>query len=77
MTSFNDVRVRCPFFVCDDGRSRIVCEGIADGSTLSQRFQTKQGYKIQMNTFCCDKYDYCEIYRVLIEKWEYEDGSEA
>ena len=50
---------------------------MADGSTLSQRFQNKQGYKIQMNTFCCDKYDYCEIYRVLIEKWEYEDDSEA
>lgn len=48
-----------------------------DCAVDAQRFQTKQGYKIQMNTFCCDKYDYCEIYRVLIEKWEYEDGSEA
>lgn len=77
MASFNDVYVRCPFFVNDDGRFKIVCEGITDGSTLSQHFRNKQGYKIQMDTFCCDRYTNCEIYRVLIEKEEYEDDSEA
>lgn len=71
MASFNQVSVRCPFFVDDDGKSWIECEGITNTSVLSQKYQTKEDYKIQMKTFCCDRYTNCELYRVLIEKDEY------
>ena len=52
MASFNQVSVRCPFFVDDDGKSWIECEGITNTSALSQKYQTKEDYKIQMKTFC-------------------------
>ena len=78
MSSYNEVNVRCPFYLDDRMRRknyRITCEGISDHSTISQRFQNIETYKIQMKTFCCDRYTNCELYRILIEKEEYEDYS--
>lgn len=80
MASFDSVNVRCSFFVNDKAGSicyKIICEGITDRSTISWLFQDKEDYKIQMKTFCCDRYTNCELYRVLIEKEEYEDDSKA
>lgn len=73
MASFNQIYVRCPFFVNDDGKSKIECEGIVDESTIFQKYRNKEDYKIQMKTFCCDRYTNCEVYRVLIEKEEYAE----
>ena len=33
--SYNQVRVECPFYCGDDGRQRITCEGILEGSSLT------------------------------------------
>ena len=71
MSSYNQVYVRCPFFLDDDGKTRIVCEGIVRDSRISQIYAKKDDFSIQMKTFCSDRYTNCEIYRVLIEKEEY------
>ena len=73
MASFNQIYVRCPFFVNDDGKSKIVCDGIVDKSRVSLEYQRKADYEAQMKTFCCDRYINCEIYRILIEKEEYAE----
>lgn len=62
--------VKCPFYRFDDGRGQITCEGILEGSTLSLRYRKKQDFRIQMDVFCCRYYQRCEVYRMLMEKYE-------
>lgn len=71
--SYRQVHVRCPFYRSDDGRRRIICEGITDGCSLSVTYQRKADYEMQMKTFCCEHYKKCEIYRILKEKYDEED----
>ena len=63
--------VQCPFFKFDDiGRNRIVCEGIIDESLVALIFSRREDYNTQMNVFCCEHYPKCEVYRMLMEKYE-------
>ena len=71
-TSRTDVRVKCPFYQYDDsiskgGIQRIVCEGIVPGSVLMSCYKTKKDRNIQLDTFCCEYFDRCEIYRMLMD----------
>lgn len=72
MASFRQVNVRCPFYLDDDGKSRIVCEGLVDESRIALEYRKKEDFKIQIGAFCSGRYVNCEIYRVLIEKEEYQ-----
>ena len=64
----------CPFYRFDDGQKRrIVCEGIVDGSTLASTFRMRNDYEIQLGVFCCEHYQKCEIYRMLMEAKYEED----
>lgn len=69
-TSWNDGYVKCPFYIRDDGCRCLTCQGVADSSKLLWRFQTKQDFKIQMDTFCCGKFSFCEVYRMLSAIYE-------
>ena len=62
----------CPFYRWDDGSRTITCEGIVDGSTLTQTYLRKADCALQLSVFCCDKYRNCEIHTMLQEK--YADG---
>ena len=73
--SYRQVDVRCPFYRSDDGRRRIICEGIVDGCSLSLTYQRKDEYEKQMRIFCCEHYRKCEVYRILKEKYDEEDIS--
>lgn len=68
--SFWQSRVICPMYIRDDGRHCIKCEGIVDKSQIAFIFQQKADFTIQMQLFCCQNYIKCEIYRMLIEKYE-------
>lgn len=59
--------IQCPFYRRDDGRNRLSCEGMVDGSTLNQNFASRKDLRQQMEIFCCGKYENCEIYRMLME----------
>lgn len=65
--SFIKVDVRCPFYRSDDGRQRIDCEGIVDGSTFSVRYPRRSDWKIQVDTFCCDHYERCEVFQMIMD----------
>lgn len=71
--SYKATYVQCPMFKNDDGKGRIVCEGlIGKGSSIQLTYRFKKDYEIQMDTFCCDHFDRCEIYRVLIDMYDKE-----
>ena len=70
--SYKQVYVLCPFYKYDDGKRRITCEGIMDDCNLTLSFKTRADYEIQLNTFCCDRYTYCEVCRMLHKKYEEE-----
>lgn len=69
-TGWNQWYVKCPFFLRDDGRKEIVCEGVGGGSTLKLCFQRKQDFLIQMETFCKEHYRNCEVFRAVMEKYQ-------
>ena len=64
------VEVQCPFYQFSDGRRRVTCEGILEGSYLALIYKSRQDFKKQMEVFCCQHYDKCEVYRMLMEKYE-------
>lgn len=68
--SYHQVDVRCPFYQSDDGAFHIKCEGIMDGCSLTLHYRKKQDFTIQLKTFCCQHYEKCEIYRMLLQKYE-------
>ena len=69
-TGWNQWYVQCPFFLRDDGRKEIVCEGVGGGSTLKLCFQRKQDFLIQMESFCKEHFERCEVYHAAMEKYQ-------
>lgn len=68
--SFFQADVGCPFYKYDDGRRRITCEGLTDGSSVALIYHRKSDFETQIKVFCCKHYQKCEIYRILMEKYE-------
>lgn len=66
---YDDILVRCPFFL-HNGKRNVVCEGITDDSTLSLRFATEESRNEQKRIYCDKDYKRCEIYRMLLEKYD-------
>lgn len=69
--------VQCPFYRHDECRGkpsvyRVICEGIVEDSTLALNYRNRKDFYTQMETFCCRHFVKCEIYRMLMEK--YQDG---
>lgn len=61
---------QCPFYRRDDGHRRITCEGIMDDTVLVLKFRKREDFAIQAREFCCKRFDHCEIYRMLMEKYD-------
>ena len=72
--SYRQTDVLCPFYMTDDGKNRISCEGIGNGSSLTSYFRTRSEYARQLEVFCCEHYARCEISRAIMEK--YTDGED-
>ena len=70
--SYKQADVKCPFYKHDDGRRRITCEGIIADSSLALIYRRNSDYVTQIGVFCCEHYINCEIYRLLMEKYEEE-----
>lgn len=68
-TMFDDVDVKCPFFLSSSKR-KISCEGITDDCIITLTFSSQEKRNTQCKIFCDDKYGCCEIYRILQEKYE-------
>ena len=72
-SGYKKADVQCPFYKYDDGKRRITCEGIIDDSSLALIFHNKQDYEMQIETFCCEHHKKCEVYRLLIDKYDEEE----
>ena len=69
--SFKQIDVQCPFYKYDKMK-RITCEGIIDDSNISLGFLNWRDYEIHLSAFCCEHYKKCEVYRMLMQKYEEE-----
>lgn len=69
--SWKQTDVGCPFYRNDDGKHRITCEGILENSTISQNM-SREDYKMYIREYCSKRYICCEIYRMLMDKYEEE-----
>ena len=67
---YTDVLVQCPFYRWDDGHKSIKCEGITPRSSTIVRFRAHRDYRVQMDTFCCNRYGNCEMYHAAMEKYD-------
>lgn len=70
-SSYEDATAICPFYKGSDPK-RISCEGFTEGSVLIQSFSSKEKKNMQKQIFCDAKYQNCEVYRLLEEKYEAE-----
>lgn len=68
--SYKQIDVRCPFYMYDDGKSRITCEGLVDRSSLALVYHKKADFDTQLDVFCCEHYTKCEVFRMLITKYD-------
>lgn len=70
-TGVYQTSVGCPFYKHDNGQKhRITCEGLIEDSCLALVFQRRKDYQIHITTFCCQHYRKCEVYRMLMQKYE-------
>lgn len=68
-TMFDDVDAKCPFYQ-SGGKRKITCEGITDDCKTCLIFISQQKRDLHRRIFCDDKYQNCEIFRMLMEKYE-------
>ena len=68
--SYKQVYVRCPFYRSDDGQRHITCEGPTEESSLTLNFPRKSEFETQITVFCSEHYQSCEIYRMLMDKYQ-------
>lgn len=68
-TSYDYANVKCPYFVKSQ-KTKITCEGIIDGSVLLLEFFSGEKMYQHREIFCDNKYQNCEVCRMLDEKNE-------
>jgi hypothetical protein len=73
MADYIDKFVKCPFYLNKNGdKNRIKCEGIIEGTVIGLTFEGSKKWYIR--SFCCEHYDSCRIYRMLLEKYQKAEG---
>lgn len=68
--SYWQAYVLCPFYLYDDGKRCIHCEGITDGSTVRLSFRSRTDYEKYIRHNCCRHYQACQIYRAVESTYE-------
>ena len=68
-STYETAEFKCPFFEKDEPYA-ITCEGVTDASRISVRFTRRADRNRQAEIFCKNKYENCEIYRMLMMKYE-------
>ena len=72
-SGYKKADVQCPFYKYDDGKRRIICEGIIKDSSMIFNFHKKKDYEIQFDVFCCGHFKNCEWQAVLMKKYDEEE----
>lgn len=58
--------VQCPFFKKYTART-LTCEGITDGSNIDLNFPALTERVKQMEIFCCESFENCEIWEAVMK----------
>lgn len=67
MSKMHERDIKCPFFKHINGNCNICCEGLYDGcQSIQLCHKTKKDLRQQTKLFCEDKYEYCEVYRMIV-----------
>ena len=72
---YRQVYIKCPFYR-DYTPDVIRCEGIMDGTALSLSFGNRTDHDRHMDVFCQEKYQNCELYRMVMDA-RYEEDVDA
>lgn len=72
-TQWRDWYVKCGYFKRTDKDMHIKCFGVSDASRLCWEFDKEEDFRIQFGVFCCDKFEFCEVYQMLKKIYESED----
>lgn len=59
--SFKQVDVLCPYYITDNGRDRIVCEGLTVGGQTQSFYRHRRDYAVQMEICSSWSYWRCPI----------------
>lgn len=68
-TNYDDVEALCPYYKGSNAK-QISCEGITEGSITILSFSSKEKRNKQRRIFCNQRYENCEVFRMLEEKYE-------
>lgn len=68
-TSYDYANAKCPYFI-GSKKTKITCEGITDGTVLLLEFFSGEKMYQHREIFCDNKYQNCEVCRMLDEKNE-------
>lgn len=60
---------KCPFFLSSN-KKNVCCEGITSVSTIHIKFESEDERNRHRKIFCDDRYQNCEIYKILEKKYE-------
>lgn len=69
MSDYGSVYVECPFFIKDD-EYRIKCEGTQVGNKIHLVFGSAKKKKEYSHGNCCENFQDCRIYKMLIKKYK-------
>ena len=68
------IYIKCPYYKREErkGQTKIVCEGILEGTSLHQTFGNLADLKKHKNAFCMGRYNRCPVAEALNRKYDYE-----
>lgn len=69
MSYFDDAEAKCPYYKSSDKR-KILCEGITEDCTTTLTFVSPPKRNLHREIFCDARYQNCEVYKMLTEKYE-------
>lgn len=73
--SYLQAYVRCPYYLRDDGKTKLHCEGFVDDSKIELVFPNKQARRQYINDHCCGDFAQCMVCKAISEA-KYCDDAE-
>lgn len=68
--SYWQAYVVCPYYLSDDGKRSVDCEGVTDSSRVRMCFRTQADFEKYMGHYCCRHYGDCGISRAIHATYE-------
>ena len=69
LSSLWESQIGCPFYRNDE-KGKIICEGVGEYEAIVLRFRYTQERNKQIRLFCAGDYAKCEVFRMILEKYE-------